>query len=111
MLGVILAVTASVQFGVVEIDILNNHINQISVWVYLLTLVGAYMVSEHSIGRMEKIELGAIGLGVGAYVGYEYVDAISTFITQNNPASGVVLVAVTVVAYYFLMNGGSFRYA
>lgn len=107
VLGAILAVTASVQFDVLSIEVLNNHITQISVWVFVIALTLAYLVSERELGRMSQIELGALAIGIGGYVGYEYIPEVQSAVDANNPVAGVILVAVTILAYYFIMNNGS----
>lgn len=109
ILGLVLAVTASVQFGLLSIEVLNNDIAHISVWVFVIALSGAYLVSEHSIGRMKTYEIMALLIGIGGYLGYEFVPTVSQFINENNPEAGTVLVLVTIMAYYFIMNNGEIR--
>lgn len=109
ILGIILAATAAMHYGILSVAILETHISSISVWVFVFTLAGAYMVSERSYGTFTRNEIGAIVFGIGTYFAYEYVPQVQSIVVENNPVSGVVLTLMLGIAYYILMNNGSIR--
>lgn len=109
LLGLILAVTAGIQYGVLSIEVLNAHIAEISIWVFVLTLAGAYMVSERSMGTFTRMEIGAMVIGIGTYAAYVYVPEVSSIVQANNPYAGVGLTLILAFAYYVLMNNGAIR--
>ena len=108
-LAMVLGVTAAVQFDVITLEVLNNNIQHVTIWVFVLALAGAYLISERDINRMQEIELAALGIGIGAYTFYEYVPQFENFVANNNPISGVVLTIVVIFAYYVLMNNGDWK--
>lgn len=108
VIGSVLLTTAAVQFDLIELDIVGNQINEISVWVFLTALLAAYLVSERSVGSLNNIELTGLIVGIGAFVGFEYVPEVQSWIMSNNPHAGIGLTAIVLFGYYTVMNNGNF---
>lgn len=108
LFGGVILVTASVQYDLVQIDVLSSHITDVAPWFYFFALAGAYLVSQRNVGSFTNMELSALLIGIGGYAGYEYLPKVQDMVMNNSPHAGIVLVGITVVAYYFLMNDGSF---
>lgn len=109
IVGGILALTAALQFGLVSIDVLGTQIESVSVWIFLLALASAYFLSEHTIGKMDTMEVGALVIGAGSYIMYTYAPPFRNFVMNNNPITGIVLTLVVVIAYVFIMRNGELR--
>lgn len=108
VIGSILITTAAVQFDVLEIQVLENHITDVSVWVFFVALTAAYLVSERSIGSLNNVELTGLLVGIGAFAGYDFVPEIQNWITTNNPHAGIGLTVIVLIGYFIVMNNGKF---
>lgn len=106
ILGIALAISAAVQYNVITLEILDSAFNGLTTWIFLIALFLAYMVSEREIGTFTNTEIGALGIGIGAYIAYRHVPAVETFITNSNPLAGILLTAMMAVAFYLLSNNG-----
>lgn len=106
VLGATLLVTAGMQFGLVEIDLLNNHIADVTVWVFVITLAVSYFVSERSIGTMNNFEVGALALGIGSYLAYEYIPAFTSYVNSSEWQVAVGLTAIVGISFAILANHG-----
>ncbi|AAQ13796.1 hypothetical protein [His2 virus] len=109
LLGVVLGVTAAVQYNILEIQVLSANITQISIWVFVLTLASAYLVSERSLGTFTRTEIGSMAFGIGTYVAYTFIPEVEQFVVNNNPATGIVLTLGMAFAFYVIMNNGQIR--
>lgn len=109
ILGSILGLTAMLQFDIVTMSAFGTEITDLSVWVFVGTLSIAYFVSEHEIGQMNIYEVGALVVGAGSYLAYNYIPEFATFVDSNNPQAGIVLSLIVIVAYYFIMRNGKLR--
>lgn len=106
IIGSVLLTTAAIQFQLIELDIVGKHIDEVSVWIFLFTLMAAYLVSKRSIGNLNNIELTGLIVGVGAFAAYDYVPEVQTWIMSNNPQAGIGLTALILFGYYTVMNNG-----
>lgn len=106
VLGGTLFIVAAVQYSVISIEVLNSNIQSVTIWVFIATLVGAYVLSEREIGRFESTELVALSVGIGGYLAFEFIPEVETFVMENNPIAGVALTGFVVISYYVLMNNG-----
>lgn len=102
VLAVILGVTASVVFGIVNVEVLSTNLKPFAPWIFVLTLVGAYMISERQMGDLDNIEVLAFVVGIGGFGLIEFVPKVATFISENQPISGIALTLVTLGAFYVL---------
>jgi hypothetical protein len=107
VLGGTLFIVAAVQYSIVNIEVLNNNIESVTIWVFIATLVGAYLLSERDIGMLETTELTALAVGVGGYLAFEFIPEVNDFVINNNPAAGIVLTIAVVVSYFVLMQNGN----
>lgn len=106
-LGSILAVFASVHYGIANFSVLDYSVSNLNVGVFIVTLVGAYMISKRSLGTFSENEVIALFVGIGSYFAYTYVGEISNLIGTYQPVSGIALTALVGVAYYVLMRNGN----
>lgn len=109
IVGGILTLTAALQFGLLEIDVLGTQLRSVSVWVFLLALAAAYLLSSHTIGKMDTKEVVAIVFGAGSYIAYTYAPPFRTFVMENNPFTGIFLTFIVMLAYVFIMRNGKLR--
>lgn len=106
VLGSVIGLTALLQFGIVELDVMGETITELSIWVFVGALSISYFISEHEIGEMNQTEIGALIVGVGGYLAYNFIPEFQDFVNANNPASGIVITGVVIFAYYFIMRNG-----
>lgn len=106
-LGTVLFFAASVDYGLLNVSILQNQIGHINVWVTIFALIGAYIISDHSIGRMTTFEIGALGVGIGSFLAYSFVPKVQNWVSSHNPQSGVALLALITLSYWVIMNDGN----
>jgi hypothetical protein len=104
VLGIALAVTAGVEFGIVEMTVLETNVSPLATWIFVGSLFGAYLLSQRNIGDLSDWEIGAFIVGLGGYAGMVFVPAVNEFVTTNQPYTGAGLTIVTMVAFYVLTN-------
>lgn len=106
-LGSILLLSALTQFNIISIELFNGFaLQDFSTFIFVIGLGLAYFISQRDIRDMKETELIAIAIGVGTYLGYEYIPQVETFITANNPLSGIVAVAFVLIAYFYISQNG-----
>jgi len=102
VLAAVLALTATVVFDVFTTETLTNLVVPYAPYVFMIALGGAYMISERAVGDLDNMELGAFVIGLGAFLGIEFVPAVADFVASYQPYSGIVLTIVVMGAFYIL---------
>jgi len=102
VLALALGLTAMVVFDVFTTETLTNLVVPYAPYVFMVTLFGAYMISERAVGDLENMEIGAFVIGIGAFLGIEFVPAVANFVASYQPYSGIILVIVVMAAFYVL---------
>jgi hypothetical protein len=102
VLALALGLTSMVVFDVFTTDTLTNLVIPYAPYVFMGALGGAYMISERAMGDLDNMELGAFVIGLGAFLGIEFVPAVSDFVASYQPYSGIILTIVVMGAFYVL---------
>ncbi|WP_292484763.1 hypothetical protein [Methanohalobium sp.] len=104
VLALLLGVTAGTVFGVVDISVLQTNLAPFAGYIFLGSLGGAYLISERQLGKLDSWEMLSFGAPIAALLLYQFVPEFVTFVEANQPIMGVGLTAISLVAFYILME-------
>lgn len=104
VLGIGLFIGSSVQYKVVELSVLDTNITPFTTWIFTIGLGGAYILSQRNVGDLSDWETGAFVVGLGAFAAYTFIPEFAKLVNNHQPFTGIILVLVTMVAFYILTN-------
>ena len=97
VLGLIVSVTATVTFGLVDIEILNKAIKPIAAWVYVGGFAGVYLLSDRQVNQLKDFEAVALIVPIITAIAIQEVSEVSNLLTEFKPIAGFVFVGVTLI--------------
>jgi hypothetical protein len=99
--GLMVAVAASVVFGLADFQILTENVEPYADWMFVGGLLSAYILSDRDFGKLQNYEGFAFILPIAVLAGITFVPSIENFVMGNRTIQ-LVLLAVTMGGFYVL---------
>lgn len=96
--------SSAVAFGIAEVTVLDSSVSEFVMFLLPLSMVLGYALSDVQSGMMENWEMGALVLPTGLFLASKYVPSVNDVITQYQPTSGVILVGVSILGFYVIVE-------
>jgi hypothetical protein len=96
--------SAIVAFGMGEVSVLDVQFADYA-WLLLpMSLLIGYLLSDYNTDKMDDWEMLAVLIPIAALAAMEFVNPVGTFVSDNQPATGIALTLITLVSFYAILD-------